>query len=258
MQADVSGPGPRGSWKVALLAIVLTAAIVGLATLAGTFITGLYFSASGVMEPGVRAPGAAETAMASILALYFAVFQSATIALTVLAAPWLARATGRPVLAFAAPRGGFAAMLLGVIALLALAFAAGSFVYTFDKEAFTQDMRPFARMARSDGWWFLLLAAGLGAPLAEEMLFRGFLHAGLRDSPLGFAGAAFVSTVFWTILHASYSVYGLTVLMIIGLYLSWLRERTGSLWPSIVAHGVYNGLILLLLAFMGDAVEGLV
>ncbi len=110
-------------------------------------------------------------------------------------------------------------------------------------------MVTFAEMARSRSWWVLLLAAGLGAPLAEEMLFRGFLYSGLRASPLGFAGTALVTALFWTSLHATYSPYGLVLLLMIGLYFAWLRERSGSVWLSIAAHAVYNGLIVLALAF---------
>ena len=66
-----------------------------------------------------------------------------------------------------------------------------------------------------------------------------------------------VTTLFWTSLHATYSPYGLALLVIIGLYLCWLRETSGSLWLPIAAHAAYNGLIVLALAFAGSAVDRL-
>ena len=31
----------------------------------------------------------------------------------------------------------------------------------------------------------------------------------------------------------------------IGLYLGWLRDRCGSLWPGILLHFAYNGTLVL-------------
>ena len=75
----------------------------------------------------------------------------------------------------------------------------------------------------------MVLAAGVGAPLAEECLFRGLLYGALRRSPLGAIGAAVVTAVMWALLHTSYSVYGLVAITLIGLYLAYVRERTGTL-----------------------------
>ena len=62
------------------------------------------------------------------------------------------------------------------------------------------------------------------------------------------SGAALVTAVMWALLHANYSVYGLVAITLIGLYLAWLRERTGTLLTPIVCHGAYNSLIVLALA----------
>lgn len=77
----------------------------------------------------------------------------------------------------------------------------------------------------------------------------GLLFGALRPSPLGFTGAAVVTAVTWALLHANYSPYGVAAITLIGLYLAWLRERTGSLLTPIVCHGAYNSLIILLMAF---------
>jgi membrane protease YdiL (CAAX protease family) len=53
----------------------------------------------------------------------------------------------------------------------------------------------------------------------------------------------------WALLHANYSIYGLTAITLIGIYLALIRERTGTLLTPIVCHGAYNSLIVLILAF---------
>lgn len=230
------------------MAATLAFAIVMVAAFAGFIGTAGYEALSGAQQPGAHAAGELEAMSAVRLASYFAAFQSTAVVLTVLAGRLLSRKMGRPALALTWPRGGASTLVLAVIALLAIATAATLFVYTVDKEALASDLRPFAELARSRGWWVLLLAAGVGAPLAEELLFRGFLFSGLRGSPLGFFGAALVSAVFWTSLHMTYSVYGLALLLVIGIYFAWLRERSGSIIPSMTAHGVYNALIVIALS----------
>jgi membrane protease YdiL (CAAX protease family) len=98
-------------------------------------------------------------------------------------------------------------------------------------------------------WWLVLIAAGIGAPIAEECLFRGLMFGTLRRTSLGIGGAAAVSAILWALLHANYSIYGVTAITLIGIYLALVRERTGSLLTPIVCHGAYNSLIVLVLAF---------
>ena len=98
-----------------------------------------------------------------------------------------------------------------------------------------------------DQWVLALLVVGLGAPLSEELLFRGFLLSALARSRLGFAGAAVVTTILWTALHAGYSIAGLVEVSLIGLFFSWLLWRTGSLRVPIFCHALYNTLIVVAL-----------
>ena len=109
------------------------------------------------------------------------------------------------------------------------------------------DLRPFARLATSSEWLVALLVVGVGAPLSEELLFRGFLLSALAKSRLGFAGAAVITTAGWTLLHAGYSAAGITEVFVIGLFFCWLLWRTGSLRVAIFCHALYNSLVVLVL-----------
>lgn len=89
------------------------------------------------------------------------------------------------------------------------------------------------------------IAAGLliivGAPLSEEIFFRGFLFAGIRRSA-GFVVGALASSGIWGLFHYTGSDSWPVVLQltIFGVVLAWLYERTGSIWPTIAVHAFNN------------------
>lgn len=87
-----------------------------------------------------------------------------------------------------------------------------------------------------------LLLAGILAPVAEELFFRGFIFGGLLR-PIGFWGATAVSALVFAIVHMQVA----TVLPIfaLGWLLAWLYHRTQSLWPPILVHATYNSIALI-------------
>jgi membrane protease YdiL (CAAX protease family) len=79
------------------------------------------------------------------------------------------------------------------------------------------------------------------APLAEEIFFRGFVFGGLIR-PLGVTGAMVTSGVLFGVFHIT-SVDTLGVVLpfsVIGALFAWLYYRSGSLWPNIGAHFLFN------------------
>jgi CAAX protease family protein len=113
-----------------------------------------------------------------------------------------------------------------------------------------RDIAPFAKLIRSDAWWLTLMAVGVGAPLAEELFFRGFLFAALARSRAGIGGATMVTAITWAALHAGYSAVGIVEVVLIGFYFSWLLVRTGSLWVPIFCHATYNTALILALRYL--------
>jgi len=92
---------------------------------------------------------------------------------------------------------------------------------------------------RSPAWAFLLYA---GAPAVfEELGFRGVLFGLLRRS-LNAREAVLLSAVLFGIVHLSVPI--LITHVPLGLYLGWLRERSGSIYPSMTAHFLHNSLIV--------------
>jgi membrane protease YdiL (CAAX protease family) len=87
---------------------------------------------------------------------------------------------------------------------------------------------------------FLLLA--VIAPVAEEILFRGVVFSGLRDS-WGEGWAILVSSVLFGVIHLQPLVMIPTA--ILGLLLAKVFSVTRSLWASIALHSAYNATIML-------------
>jgi membrane protease YdiL (CAAX protease family) len=78
-------------------------------------------------------------------------------------------------------------------------------------------------------------------PLTEELFYRGL---GIRVlSVFGSVVAALGTAVIFALAHGI--VVAVPALGFFALLLAWLRLRTGSIWPGVIAHATYNGLGLL-------------
>ncbi|GGC87657.1 hypothetical protein GCM10011512_13260 [Tersicoccus solisilvae] len=183
------------------------------------------------------------------------------------------------------PVGRFILLLLGAIvlavALVLGALAVGSLLGLYHADltgfsgfrAYLEQVAPAALTRVSIGTVVLLqfLNVGIGAfvnlvpALGEELGWRGWLLPALL--PAGVPTAVVVSGALWGLWHAPLILLGynypggpawLGVLamicfaVVIGAVLSWLRLRTGSIWPAAIAHGAVNaaaGFPLVFLAF---------
>ena len=95
--------------------------------------------------------------------------------------------------------------------------------------AWASDQHVNQQMVRGLSLWQMLLL-GLTAGMGEEITMRGALQPRL--------GLWLTSTLF-AVLHVQYSWYGMLTILVIGLGLGLLRQRT-STTVSIVVHGLYD------------------
>lgn len=82
---------------------------------------------------------------------------------------------------------------------------------------------------------FQLLFIALG----EELLWRGTIQTeyGLWASAIGFGAMHMLASLHVSLAYAlAYGVYT----MLLGLLLAWTRKKTGSVYASAAAHGLYN------------------
>jgi membrane protease YdiL (CAAX protease family) len=138
-----------------------------------------------------------------------------------------------------------------MIALAGLALVIGAYnllVWLLRPDLFMADVAPFLPMLQSPVWPVTALAVGIGAPISEELLFRGFLLSALARWRAGFWPAAIVANVAWTSFHLGYSAAGLLEVFLGGLFFSWLLWRMGSLWLPIIGHAVTNIVFLAVIA----------
>lgn len=97
------------------------------------------------------------------------------------------------------------------------------------------------RTARDSGTiWLLLLGFCIGAPIAEEFIFRGFVFRGWSASFLGARGAIVLSAVLFAVIHQQYEWFYIAGIVMIGLLFGYLRHRSGSTWLTVITHGYYN------------------
>ena len=183
------------------------------------------------------------------LLVWLAGLQLALVSLTVLAAGFFS-SVRKDTLALRPPAQGPRVFAAALAAMVLFAAVFTTLVLSINPDALLRDLKPFATMMRSEAWWLTLLVAGIGAPIAEELLFRGFLFSALARSRVGLWGATLITTTAWTVLHAGYSEWGLLEVFLIGLYFSWLMVRTGSLWVPMLCHGAYNTMLIVGLALV--------
>ena len=173
----------------------------------------------------------------------------AVLALLTIGAACIYRTHFQEVLNLEAPNGGSRAFLFAALLLIPLLGLVNAVAYWVHPQGFLSDFRQFAGLVRTSQPVSAFLAIAVGAPLWEEMLFRGFLISPLAGA-LGFWPAAVLVSGAWTALHIGYSYVGLAEVFIVGLYFAWLLWRTGSLWVPIACHALYNAVLFVALRYL--------
>ena len=131
--------------------------------------------------------------------------------------------------------------VLGFVVYLALAVAlvtvVSKLIPGFNVNQ-VQDL-PFSKALTGRNAILVFLSLVVVAPIAEEIIFRGYLFGNLRRTLPTWAAALITSVVFGAI-HLQWNV-GLDVFML-SLVSCFLRYKTGSLWASMLLHMAKNGL----------------
>lgn len=235
-------PSPAlGPWQA-------LAAVIGIfagGKLAAFLVTQAIYGDIRAVMPTPRAGGliASDAALVAMM-IWLLTAQAAMIALA-LALAGASQDGVAPLLRLHAPEGGAWAYVWAALALAIAVAVVNLAVLIARPSDLLEDLQLYVRLLRSSAATPTALAVGIGAPLSEELLFRGLLLPALALTRLGFVGAAIAATALWTALHWGYSVTGLIEVAIFGLLLSWLLWRTGSLRVPLFCHALYNGLLLL-------------
>lgn len=142
------------------------------------------------------------------------------------------------------------AILLGLLTMLAALPVVYGINYIQQFIFGAQPEQEAVRLLRlgGDGTLELAFMAIAVAPLTEELVFRGLLYNGIRraQSP---RTALLVTSLVFGLVHAA-SPAAVIPMIVLGLFLATLMERTGSLLACFVAHAAFNTLTVVAL-FLG-------
>ncbi len=119
----------------------------------------------------------------------------------------------------------------------------------------TGPSHPIVGVALQKSWWVWLqvfVVASVAAPIVEEIMFRGLLYQHLREVSdtwgrrLSILLSVLASGFIFAVIHPQ-GWLAVPVLMALASAFALAREWRGSLVPSMLAHGLNNGLVMLLL-----------
>lgn len=122
-------------------------------------------------------------------------------------------------------------ILAGIAAIITMAVAG----------EFTSAAGEVGEILSGEGRWAVLLfalAAMVGAPIAEEIAFRGLLFGALRKRGWRPWPTIVVTGVLFSAFHLEPVRF--FVLLPVGILYGWVRWRTGSTGAAIIAHMVNN------------------
>jgi membrane protease YdiL (CAAX protease family) len=97
------------------------------------------------------------------------------------------------------------------------------------------------------GWLMVIILAVVGAPVVEELFFRGLLQ-GAFTRRVGAIPAIFITALMFSFAHIfNEGPLAPIILFPAALLLGYLRHRTGRLAAGMVAHATFNATMFLLL-----------
>jgi membrane protease YdiL (CAAX protease family) len=121
----------------------------------------------------------------------------------------------------------------------------------------TIDYSGFANLQDNVGQLLLLLALSWTlAAIGEELAYRGYLQKVLGDllgsGQTGVLLTVVISSVVFGLAHTEQGIIGVIVTTIDALVFSCLKRRyDNNLWASILAHGFYNSIGVIVFYFTG-------
>ncbi|MGI9522890.1 MAG: CPBP family intramembrane glutamic endopeptidase [Hyphomicrobiaceae bacterium] len=240
-------PRPDGSLREDMrrgcMAVVLCVGTIVLATIIAASVTSMVFTVAFGESSGEQ--------HAQILTWSgLLTFQVALVAILTAAISNFHSAPMSYILALHRPRAP-TSEILSLFALIVVVVGAYTYLaLSFFREDVLRDLAVFQELVRDMPIWLPIAGLVVGAPVSEELLFRGYLLGRLAETRLGFLRAAIVSTFLWTLLHIGYSTVGLFEVFLAGMLFSLALWRTSSLWVPIIFHAIYNACVLTVILTM--------
>ncbi len=154
-------------------------------------------------------------------------------------AVWLAGRSQADYLALGLPRAG--SLTVGILGLVGLIAIGDALLYLSGRALVSPFQLQSYTTAAAEGWLPALLAGAIiVAPAGEEIMFRGFLFRGWARSDRSAWPAIVAISILWAALHVQYDWAGVLQIFVIGLFLGWMRWRSGSTLLTFALHALFN------------------
>ncbi|MDI7269719.1 MAG: CPBP family intramembrane metalloprotease [Myxococcota bacterium] len=130
------------------------------------------------------------------------------------------------------------AVLFGIAAVVPLAEADNVMRRVFPPDP--AEAQRMIDLLSFDGWGAQILkvvAVVVATPVGEEIVFRGIILRWLRRSYGRLAGITVSAFLF---AGAHLSVRTFVPILLLGLFLAWVTDRSRSVIPAVAAHSVFN------------------
>lgn len=109
----------------------------------------------------------------------------------------------------------------------------------------------FERGVTGTDLWLAFASLVILPPIAEEIIFRGFLFGTLRAHHVSLLWSTIITSLLFATLHLFGSVDGgllwiaFVDTFVLSLVLCYAREKTGAIWACIGIHALKNGFVFL-------------
>lgn len=142
-------------------------------------------------------------------------------------------------------------IIFGTVAVYCvLALVTGSVVYLMRKMGLDPQEQAAVEIFRSGTPLqisILVPVTVILAPIGEEFCFRYAIYRKLEQH-LGYFHAAWMTSLIFAAAHLNLQVF--PSLFLLGIWLTMLYRRTGSLLAPMIAHAIFNGMSVLLLCMI--------
>jgi len=143
---------------------------------------------------------------------------------------------------------------IAIVPILALVLVAIMVIVNLTK--YVPERQPVVELFLKEESAFLLaftsLFAAIVGPFIEELFFRGFMYSAFKRYA-GVFWATFLTAAIFSALHSN--IVGFLPIMVLGVLLAYLYEKTGTLVSSITVHIMHN-MSMVFLVFLVKQLRG--
>ena len=135
---------------------------------------------------------------------------------------------------------------IGIIGLSTLVIEVSDRLYSVPE--MPDELQPFFEIMTgpaSPAFYFMLVSICLIAPIIEELMFRGVIWRVLERFIPNKSWILIMVSILFALAHTDF--WHMVGVFPVGLYVGWLRLRSNSIFPSMLAHITNNSLVCLAL-----------